>query len=401
MYQIVPNLKFLLTTKGWSSLSIVLCCFLFNTHSIAQSNPIDLTNVNKIEKKVNQFKSLQLKSNPTKDDYLSYVNNLELEIDLRERLKNQYIILETQVLNNNINSTAEAADHFANKQSIPNNNFEHLKKDLANAVLKDKIFSKNLQRDKKNDVIRAIYLKQILNSKQTLSTPKMVLNNKEETQLKLDSLHAISIKRIADQNDTIGIRKKAMKKTVNILMRNTPIAKPTSKTNASTANKNSNSYSNIIINVQNSLRLDQIRNYNFKPDYASDNKLIEDRKGFIPSPLSQGKKAIRYEEKINDRTHDGIVFSSNTSLVKNISQGTVLKVSTYGNNNTYVIVRHDGEYMSVYTNLKKTYVKENQYIKFGESLGEAHLYKNDSYAIHFQLWKGSQSLNPSRWIKNN
>jgi len=356
------------------------------------------------EKKLKELPSTKLPSNPTRDNYLSFVNNLELEIDLREKIKNQYIVLEGELLKLNSKEEQPIEPILEAKTT----NYNNLQADVSNAVLKDKIFQKNLNQEKKEYVIRAMYLDQVLKNKESINTSVTAqttntISDNGSFQKSVDSLYNITIKQITDQEDKISELKSSMKTAVTFLMNKTTVNKQTTQTKSviQTNSSKPNPLHQTTANVQNILRQPQVLNHNFKANFAIDNKLMEDRKGFMACPLLQGQRTIRYEENVNGGKHNGVVFTSKKSDVINISQGTVVKVGTTSQNKKYVIIKHDGDYMSVFANLKETYVVENQYAKFDQIIGKANAVNNNDFAIHFQIWQGSQSLNPSRWIKNN
>ena len=70
------------------------------------------------------------------------MNSLELEIDLREKIKNQYIVLESEILKNN-NIPEEEIKPIQEEIIVI---YKNLEADVINAVYKDKIFQKNLKR---------------------------------------------------------------------------------------------------------------------------------------------------------------------------------------------------------------------------------------------------------------
>ena len=360
-----------------------------------------LAKIEKSKKKLNSISKKRLPINPTKDDYLSLVNNLEVRIDLIKKIQNQYIETENFLLAQISPETSKPKETNL-KVQIPKTNYSSLRKVMANAILKDELISKDGNYTVENKSLRELYLKQIYqtDSDNSISVSTPVVSEKQSN---LDSLHAVVIKEIGSYEDQLISAKNEMSSAANYLKRTQAQEKSSnSKTvRVTVGNSNhNNKYSSIVANVQGILRLPEIKDYPYRPDFALDNKLIEDRKGFIPLPLSQGKRALRYEEKVNGRKHDGVVLSSSKSLVQNISQGIVLKVGTL-DNKKYIVVKHDGEFMSVYANLARSHVVENQKISFNQSLGEAYKSKDNTYALHFQIWKGSQSLNPSRWLKNN
>lgn len=400
-------MKFLQTIKGCTKLFLI-SFFIINVCNLnAQSTLPDLSAIQKNEKKLLQFKSAKLPSNANRDNYLAYVNSLSQEIDLREKIKNQYIKLESELLL--YNTEEKKNDILEPIKTIQRVSYSNLKSDVYNAVLNDKIFQEKLKQEKKDHIIRAMYLNQVLKSNNesivTIAEPAADQNSKETSiQNSVDSLHAVAITKITTQEDKINTLNTSMKEAMDYLLDNTKVVQKSSTQNYKTPPTNKpvvNPLNRTVVNIQNVLRQPQVSGYNFRVNYAVDNKLMEDRKGFMSCPLSQGIRSIRYEEKINGRKHDGVVFTSKSSTVSNISQGTVVKVGQSTAGKKYVVVKHDGDYMSVYANLKEVYVSENEYIKFKGNLGQANSYNGNTFAIHFQIWKGSQSLNPSRWIKNN
>ena len=60
------------------------------------------------------------------------------------------------------------------------------------------------------------------------------------------------------------------------------------------------------------------------------------------------------------------------------------------------MVRH-GEYITIYTNLKETFVSTGDKVKTKEEIGILLTDKGKT-EMEFQIWKGTELLDPSYWI---
>ena len=60
------------------------------------------------------------------------------------------------------------------------------------------------------------------------------------------------------------------------------------------------------------------------------------------------------------------------------------------------MIRH-GEYITVYTNLTETFVTTGDKIKTKEEIGVISTDRGKT-EFEFQLWKGSELINPISWI---
>lgn len=350
------------------------------------------------EKKVNKLPSLTLPKNPTKDDYISHLNKLEIQLDLTEKLKNQYINLEKEILKTEVKPTPKTIE-----VSTPKNNSSQLRNLLVNKVHKNNLLEDNTLSSRSQSMIDEMYLSQVLENHPTPSSKTTNVKSVNTQTNNIDSLHSIVIDKIVLYEDN-GKRLKAQMKSVSEkLKKRTHIQYSNSENIArNTPSQNtSQSYNAVAINIQNILRKPEVKDKPFAPRFDQDNKLIEDRKGFITPPMLNSSKAVRYESPINGSKHDGIVLKSKNANVTNISQGVVSKIGTTSSNKKFIVIKHDNDYMSVYSNLNQTFVNENEFVKYNQVIGDAHKINNQDFTIHFQLWKGSKSQNPSHWLKNN
>lgn len=125
------------------------------------------------------------------------------------------------------------------------------------------------------------------------------------------------------------------------------------------------------------------------------------RKGFFSWPMQDAIIVSRYGQqqhksipsiKVNNK---GINFRSANSAVTSIHEGVVEKISRIENLHT-IIIKHDGNYYTVYSGLLNAAVLIGASVNEGTYLG--HAAGNE---MHFELWEGESNMNPSQWLKNN
>lgn len=81
-----------------------------------------------------------------------------------------------------------------------------------------------------------------------------------------------------------------------------------------------------------------------------------------------------------------------------VHNGEVSRIVGIPGYNTTLIVRH-GNYLSVYANLSKVFVKQGDVVISGAPLGSVYKDDTDDFGIlHFEIWQQNQKLNPSEWL---
>jgi len=92
------------------------------------------------------------------------------------------------------------------------------------------------------------------------------------------------------------------------------------------------------------------------------------------------------------------ILTSKDSEIRAVFDGTVTKVISIPNYQNVVIIRH-GEYLTVYSNLEKTYVTSGDKVSTKQVIGKAYTNEEEAKTeIHFELWKGKQQLDPESWL---
>ncbi len=128
-------------------------------------------------------------------------------------------------------------------------------------------------------------------------------------------------------------------------------------------------------------------------------------RGKLPYPIS-GNYTIT--TRFGKRQHSKFVTTSSSGLdirsqagadAKAVFNGEVTYVAAIPGYNTCIIVRH-GNYYTFYGNIQNMYVKQGDKVKTGQSLGKLYTDPDTGLSeIHFQLWQGTNKLNPEPWLR--
>ena len=128
-------------------------------------------------------------------------------------------------------------------------------------------------------------------------------------------------------------------------------------------------------------------------------------KGRLPWPTANGVITGRYgvhphpELKGVEVENLGVdIRTTPGGNVRSVFEGEVCQVMSGPNGKKVVIIRH-GNYMTVYTNLEKAYVRAGSKVATKQPIGEAATNEDNVSEINFQVWKGNQRQNPASWIR--
>ncbi len=83
--------------------------------------------------------------------------------------------------------------------------------------------------------------------------------------------------------------------------------------------------------------------------------------------------------------------------VKAVYDGTVKVITKVPDMNTVVIVQH-GDYRTVYCNLASCNMEIGDTIKAGQVIGTVYTDDDGVSELEFQLWKGTQKVDPEAWL---
>lgn len=143
--------------------------------------------------------------------------------------------------------------------------------------------------------------------------------------------------------------------------------------------------------------------FNITPEAMELGKNFTANKGKLPWPVDKGEVVAKFGQQphpfLNQVTvkNNGITISTTQgSRARAVFDGVVSKIIILPGVGKVVMVRH-GEYISVYTNLKETFVSNGDKIKTKEEIGVIVTDKGKT-EFEFQLWKGTELINPVYWI---
>lgn len=140
------------------------------------------------------------------------------------------------------------------------------------------------------------------------------------------------------------------------------------------------------------------------PDEQLVSNSFVSNKGKLPWPVAKGAKIGDFGSyphpevpsvMIENRGID-ILVEPNTS-VRAIFQGEVTGILDVMG--TKVLMIRHGEYLSVYQNLASVNVKKGDKVNTKQTVGTvAKSTTNNTYELHFEVWKNNTYLNPNQWL---
>lgn len=132
---------------------------------------------------------------------------------------------------------------------------------------------------------------------------------------------------------------------------------------------------------------------------------FEASKGNLSWPVERGviKGKFGKTRSLTDRTvvvnNSGVkIATTRDAEVKAVFQGEVSKIVIVKNANPAIIVRH-GNYLSIYNNLSKIFVKSGDKIKAGQVIGKVFTNRSTGQTLlDFRIYKNNKKLNPQYWL---
>ncbi len=132
---------------------------------------------------------------------------------------------------------------------------------------------------------------------------------------------------------------------------------------------------------------------------------FDENQGKLPWPAERGVITSTFGEHPHPTLPEIKIINNGIDITTNketkaraIFQGTVSAVVSIPGAHKAVIVRH-GEFLSVYSNLEDVMVLMGEKISVKQEIGTVVTSRDDGKTIlHFEIWKGTSKLNPSKWI---
>ena len=132
---------------------------------------------------------------------------------------------------------------------------------------------------------------------------------------------------------------------------------------------------------------------------------FEANKGRLPWPLEKGVVVQRFGRqqhpvvKTTTIQSNGVtIATAPSSTVRAVFEGKVMSVVSFKGSNPSVLIRH-GNYITVYKNLGKLYVKKGDKVKAKTPIGEVFTNQQTGKTeIQFSIFNNIKVLNPQGWL---
>lgn len=380
---------------------IILLLFSFNSAS-SQSIKKLRANKKKIEKEITYLNKLILSSSKNKKITVNKLVLVTKQIDNRERLITN-IEQESNSLSNSI---------ATNKHSIvvSNKKLESLK-ELYAAIIYNSWLHKSVKNkfiflmssyDFNQAYIRIKYLKQYSDyterlAKQIVSLKKSLANSnlRLSKQYKEKQLIANNL-----TNEKLSLAKEKTKHSRYISSLSSKQKKLKQK-----LNRQLKAQSKLTARIKYLIKLEAKK----KRKRSSGDKVLSKNfaknKGKLPWPTKSGFISSGFgvhQHPVAKRTkvrNDGIDITTDANAdCFAVFSGVISEVFNFPGLNNIIMLRH-GDYLTVYANISKVYVRKGDKIKTGQAIGMIYTDSSERKTVlKFQLWKNSLKQNPSRWL---
>ncbi len=376
----------------------------------------------RLQEEIQQFNTLLSQKRREKTDVLEDVEDLNQKIRIRKELikvTNEQTNLISRQINNNINKISKLRDDL---KELKSDYAEMIRKSYKSKSQQSRLMFLLSSEDFLQAYKRIQYMKQYTNHRkeqaaeiQSKTTQLQELNNGLVTQRK-DKENLIAENRkeqaslereMENQRGLIAsikekesqyaaqIREKqkqadAIDRQIDKIIRDA-IAK------ANAANKETTKES----------RESATKSSNFA--LTAEAKLVDTdfkaNKGKLPWPVEKGVVKMRYGKQphpvvksVTIQSNGVRIATENGAQARAIYRGKVLAVQAIKGGNKAVLIQH-GNYISVYNNLGKVYVKEGEKVTTKQEIGEVFTSPSDNETVlKFMIYDNNHTDNPANWI---
>ncbi|MCX7548827.1 peptidoglycan DD-metalloendopeptidase family protein [Xanthomarina sp. F1114] len=128
-------------------------------------------------------------------------------------------------------------------------------------------------------------------------------------------------------------------------------------------------------------------------------------KGKLPWPVQKGVVKLRYGKQPHPVVKTVMIQSNGVRIateegaeIRAVFNGKVLAVQAIKHGNLSVLIQH-GNYITVYKNLSKVYVKKGDMVSTKQEIGKVFTNPSNKESIlNFSIFKESNTQNPADWI---
>lgn len=128
-------------------------------------------------------------------------------------------------------------------------------------------------------------------------------------------------------------------------------------------------------------------------------------KGKLPWPVRSGVVTMRFGKQPHPVVKTATINNNGVRIdtdeggkARAVFNGVVSEVQAVKGANKAVMLRH-GDYITIYNNLSKVFVKRGDVVSTEQELGEVATSKTTGKTtLHFLIFKNTQKMNPAEWI---
>lgn len=132
---------------------------------------------------------------------------------------------------------------------------------------------------------------------------------------------------------------------------------------------------------------------------------FNNNKGKLPWPVKSGVVTMKFGKQPHPVVKSVMVNNNGVRIdtdkggkARAVFNGTVSEVQAVKGANQAVMVRH-GDYITIYNNLERVYVKRGDKVTTEQELGEVATSRTTGKTtLHFLLYKNDQKMDPAAWI---
>ena len=396
---------------------VLLCFFLSVPIANSQSNKQKELEAKrqKYQKELKQINVLLFSDKKKEKSLVSLVEDLSTKINVRRNLikiTNDQANLLTREINANQNEITSLRDQL-----------KELKKSYADMVVKSY--------KSKSEQSRVMFLLSSDNFKQAykrLQYIKQYANYQKEQgdlikgkTLKLQELNTDLLRQKKDK-DKLVLENREVKKQLEIELKEQEVLMASIQKNlskyASQAKKKQQEINRIDREIDRLIR-EAIAASNKKagktttstskfvltPESKALARNFESNKGKLPWPVEKGVVKVKYGKQPSaiDRTvtinSQGVkIATQKGTKVRAVFDGEVSQILVIPNANPVVMIRH-GNYITVYKNMSKIYVKKGDKVTTKQEIGEVFTNRsNGETMLGFGVYKDSKTQNPASWL---
>ena len=367
----------------------------------------------KLEKEINEANSILTLTNNKQKSVSSQVEDLRYKINIRKNL--------IRVTNDQANLLSRLISKNSKEVNQLKSQLELLKKDYAEMVVKSykskSIHSRLMflfsSENFKQAYKRLQYFEQYKlyqkNQAEIIKSKSLELNQLN-TELKLQQVEK---KALIEKNREVNLILEEELKQQNILI--SDIKKDIGKYRAS-INKKQREIEKLDKQIEKLIKeaiaasnrkkgSKRSSSFTLTPEAKALAASFESNKGKLPWPVKKGIVKVKYgtqpspiDPSIKIRSNGIRIATEPSAKVRAIFKGEVLAIHLVKRGNPSVLIRH-GNYISVYKNLSKIYVKKGQIIQTNQEIGQVFTNPNSGESIlNFSLFKDGSTQNPMYWI---